>query len=677
MKTKQIIAIYGLGQETQKNIDCLSEKYSIVGLLDSYQDDGELYGIPIISLDDAIRQGVKLIIVVARPGSCKAIVRNIGSTCSQAGINLIDIRGNNLLKKRVSQYNFEDICGYKKADLLHLINRSDVISFDLFDTLIMRKTLYFEDLLEIIAHEIGKNGLKIQDFVTKRLKAEIELSREKVPSLQEIYSYMLHDFELKYIDKLTAIEYENDKKILIARTDMVDLLNYSLKEGKKVCITTDTYYSEEQIRGIIKKCGINADVDVLTSCDNKTSKSQNLFEVLKNKFSETRIVHIGDDEKADVESAKEHGIFAFRIFNGRDILELVGGFGIADSMSNLSDRIKVGMFVSKIFNTPFVFDEDGISLRDTKEIGYVLFSPMIMDFTWWIGKKAQSKKAATVLFTARDGFVLQKIYDILFGGEKSFYFLTSRIAALRACIENETDIDYIEGTKFSGSNVDKLLVRYGLTKEECIDYADENYEGVMSYKSIIFHKAVIKKKNYLKYIRDNITFNEGEIFFVDLSARGTIQMFCERLLEKKVKGLYFLQLDPEFAKTNDLSIESFFAEDGDENNTIFDDFYIMEPVISSPDSSVDEFDEKGNPIFSQEERSAEEIDSMIQIQEGMLEYVSDFVSICPRSAICINKKLDEGIFRLIHTIKITSESFWLLRNIDPFVNRITDIKTEV
>lgn len=69
------IAIYGLSTETEKAISSLSTKYQILGLLDSFQTAGELYNYPIISLAKAISLGVKKIIVVARPGSCKAIAK--------------------------------------------------------------------------------------------------------------------------------------------------------------------------------------------------------------------------------------------------------------------------------------------------------------------------------------------------------------------------------------------------------------------------------------------------------------------------------------------------------------------------------------------------------------------------------------------------------------------------
>ena len=51
------IAIYGLSNVTKKVLDQISKEISIIGLLDGYKEDGELYGLPIISIEKAIQEG--------------------------------------------------------------------------------------------------------------------------------------------------------------------------------------------------------------------------------------------------------------------------------------------------------------------------------------------------------------------------------------------------------------------------------------------------------------------------------------------------------------------------------------------------------------------------------------------------------------------------------------------
>lgn len=99
---KKNIAVYGLGSETERLLDKLGTQYHIAGLLDSFREEGEFYGKPVIALKETVEKEVGLILVAARPGSCKAIARKIEAFCKENRIAVFDIRGNDLYEKRMS-----------------------------------------------------------------------------------------------------------------------------------------------------------------------------------------------------------------------------------------------------------------------------------------------------------------------------------------------------------------------------------------------------------------------------------------------------------------------------------------------------------------------------------------------------------------------------------------------
>ena len=150
------IALYGLGTETEKVLREVKNGCEIVGLLDGFRENGTLYGLPILPVKRAIGLGIALIIVVARPASCRAIVKRIGELCRENQVALFDIRGNDLLQEAKETYDFRHLEGMTKGELKELISGADVISFDLFDTLVMRRTLYAEDVLEIVEHRLNR-----------------------------------------------------------------------------------------------------------------------------------------------------------------------------------------------------------------------------------------------------------------------------------------------------------------------------------------------------------------------------------------------------------------------------------------------------------------------------------------------------------------------------------------
>ena len=117
------IALYGLGIQTEETITSLDRKFQIVGLMDSFRTDGVIYGKPIISLSEAAEKKIKLIIVVARPGSCRAIARNIGGFCVENHIKLFDVRGKDLCAQNNACYDLTNADGTTKR---HCSVRTDL-----------------------------------------------------------------------------------------------------------------------------------------------------------------------------------------------------------------------------------------------------------------------------------------------------------------------------------------------------------------------------------------------------------------------------------------------------------------------------------------------------------------------------------------------------------------------
>ena len=88
---------------------------------------------------------------------------------------------------------------------------------------------------------------------------------------------------------------------------------------------------------------------------------------------------------------------------------------------------------------------------------------------------------------------------------------------------------------------------------------------------------------------------------------------------------------------------------------------------------MEEFDSKGRPVYAEETRSEKDIACFMRGQEGILEYVDIYLSICPESERAVNKKLDEAMLMLIHNVEILDRDFLGLTVEEPFFNRMTAI----
>lgn len=705
----QKAAVYGLGVETERLLTKTDGEAGwglrIIGLLDSYRQDGVFYGKPVITLEEAVAQQVKLIIVAARPGSCRAIAKRIGNVCLENAIDLIDIRGRNLCRPDRIAFDFKGIQGMSRQELKKIMMKHSVISVDLFDTLIMRRVLSSSDVVELTSCKLKEWGIFIEDFCEMRLCCEKELARNGAPVLSDIYTYMEKKVSLQGVSPqwLAEVEWETDYELLISRREMCELLEEVKECGKEIYIITDTYYTRTQLNKILEKCSISFYTDILLSCEYKTGKTQQLFQRLKERTREKSCVHIGDDIFADIEMAKENGILPCQIYSGGDLFEMAGYFGMRSNLGCISERLKAGMLVSRIFNSPFQFEteERKITVDNTYDVGFLFLAPVISDFVLWFDRQVESRHLENIWFCARDGYLIKKLYDELRPGNPSIYFLISRTAAVAAGVEVEEDIRYVEDMKFGGTLKKQLKERFGVTVDET------EGKDLMCYSEEILKETAANREGYRAYI-NSLDIREGGIAFFDFVAKGTSQMYLERLLEYALmnkahppckgaalsdvvrspqrgmrhgmslgsgcmEGFYFMQLEPEYMKKKGLTIFSFYRERDSEGRGIYDDYYILETIMTSPQPSLKKFDSYGVPCYADEMRTIAEIECIQKIQESILDYFRIYLRICPKSERTENKKMDEKILALIHGVQITDQRFIGLKVEDLFFNRITDV----
>ena len=672
------IALYGLGTETERTLIEWDGKYNVVGLLDGFKTEGEQFGYPIIDIKDAVKQDNVIIIVVARPGSCKAISKRIGDICKANNVELYDIRGKDLLRDTKIVYDFKAVRGYKKSDLMEQIKQFEIVSFDLFDTLIVRNVLSSADVIELLEARLEEKEINIPDFVDKRIKAEKKLSNGKAPRLANIYEDVLSDNHIENVtsNQMAELEYKTDISLLQPRKEMVDLIQTIKGMGKQIYITSESYYSQRQIEQILTACGIGGIDKLFVSCEYDVDKTSGLYEKVIDFAGSRNILHIGDDVVADVEAAMRSGIKAFQIYSSSELLDAVGGLNLTDNLQDVSDKIRIGMFIANIFNSPFQFEneEKRIHVEDAADVGYLFCAPMILDFAFWFGQQAKKLNLPNILFCARDGYLLQRFYSKIYPKAQTKYFLTSRISAIRAGVSDETDIAYIDSMKFSGEVEENLKVRFGIDAESIsLEDVDIEANGLLKYKKSILDAAQVKKQNNRRYI-ESLSLDDKPVALFDFVAKGTSQMYIQKLIPNDIYGLYFLQLELEFMKDKGLKIQPFYTEAERDKSAIFDNYYILETLLTSPEASVDEFDHDGQPVYAGETRSERDIACVMRAQEGIIEYVDKYLRLCPWGKIKNNKKLDEIFLTLMHSVEILDKDFLELTVEDPFFNRMTDIK---
>ena len=670
---KNKIAVYGLGKETERVLTELLPEFQIIGLLDGYKQEGTFYGMPILSLEHAVREGVSLILVAARPGPCRTIAKRIGKICLKNQIDLIDVRGNDLKHMKKEFYDFKHVEGITKQKLMERIEANDVISFDLFDTMLMRQVLFPEDVFDVVDHRLKEQGIIIERFPEKRLSSEKELAWQS-PSLTDIYTFMRDNYGVfePCPETLAELERRTDYELIVPRKDVCDIFREAVRRKKRVYIVSDTYYTKEQLTGFLNKCQITGYEDIIASCAYRTGKTQALFQVLKDAAGTAGYLHIGDDKTADIQHGSKNGIETCHLYSGADLLEMTGYMGMWEEIESFSDKLKAGLFTARIFNSPFQFENEKrrIRIHSADDIAYLFFAPMICDFVIWLYDHICEEKIQNVFFCARDGYLLKRLYDRLAGNDASVYFLTSRIAAIRSGIRVREDIEYLEKIKFNGTMREQLWKRFGIIADT--DDPRLQNESLMEFAEEIIDRSAVCRERNKQYI-DTLRLEKGDIAFFDFVAKGTSQAYMQRLIKKHFKGFYFLRLEKESQEQYHLDIRSFYKMGETDSYAIFENYDMLETILTSPFPSVMEFDQHGNPVYAEEIRTKENMDCLQSAQDGIYEYFSSYLKFCSAPERGVNKKLDEILLLMIHKISITDAGFLGLKAEDSFFNRAMDI----
>lgn len=301
----------------------------------------------------------------------------------------------------------------------------DIISFDVFDTLILRPFSSPTDLFYLLGDK-----LNYLDFA--RIRQEMEWkARQKKQKSEYHYEVTLDDIytvlsEETGIEKEPAMQMEIDleNRYCFANPYMVKVIQELLKLKKRIIISSDMYLNTKQIQNLLMLCGYPEFAAYYVSCDKTASKSKgDLYNVIKNKEGkDKKYIHVGDNYISDIEEAKKHGFSAELYTN----VNHVGMPYRAEDMSVITGGIYRGLVNAHIHNGRKVYSRE-------YEFGYIYGGLFVTGYCQFIHKYVQTHKIDKLLFLARDGDVLLKAYQRLYPDDydKSVYVYWSRLAATK------------------------------------------------------------------------------------------------------------------------------------------------------------------------------------------------------------------------------------------------------
>lgn len=200
----------------------------------------------------------------------------------------------------------------EKEKLIEFVDDADVVSFDIFDTLVKRKVDSPDDIFELIANDYDFAGEESFGRFFKETRKTAERvarckSQYEEVTLNEIYD-CFKGLNVLQKEKLIETECKNELNNCVCNADMYGVYQYAKKMNKRIIYTSDMYLDNQTVKKILKNCGYDDYPLYLSSEIRKTKRSGKLFEYIRMEYPNCKVAHFGDNIVRDYFMAKLQGI---------------------------------------------------------------------------------------------------------------------------------------------------------------------------------------------------------------------------------------------------------------------------------------------------------------------------------------------------------------------------------
>lgn len=538
------------------------------------------------------------------------------------------------------------------------------VSFDIFDTLVVRNVSKPVDIFKVVEIEYNKNhDDKFLGFKNLRINAELDArkkTRNEEITLDEIYD----NLEIQNKDEIKELEMHIEKSFIVKNQEMFDVYQKCLENNIKIIITSDMYLSLECIKEILELNGYNKYEKLYLSSELKLTKSKGtIFEYVLNdlKISKENIVHIGDNKKSDYLKPKSLGIPA--IWYQRNFYKIHKNLDVEEE----------NKFYYNSLNS-FIENHIDISKNYFWKIGYETFGPLLYSYTKWLQENFLKEKYEKVFFLARDGYIMQKAFEMINLSQISNeYMYASRRALIVPTIWMYDNLEDILANMFLGSriSINALVKRLGLNPKEKQELLKQNN---LELDTNLNTSEILKNENFLKFyeqVEDEIKMNSkneydnllkyyheigfaGNIAIIDIGWFGNMQNALNNIIKKSNMKVdltgYYVGIVPDSENQEKNKMKGFlFEKNKNEDLYLKKKFFnsIFEMIFLSTHGSVKKYNGQDSKVdlYEFEYENSETEKDIREIQNGALKFIEDFCTSKSNRYIDINERI--SIYNMI------------------------------
>ena len=299
----------------------------------------------------------------------------------------------------------------RKEGLDHLLEQVQVLTLDVFDTILARRAVKPTDVFRWLEVSEGWTG-----FAKARVAAEVaarkrHAERGQEVSLEEIYEVLASEIFLP--QDAMAKELAAEGRFLYPNPTVVELISRARLAGRRVVAISDIYLSSSQVDALLRASGVCVD-RVYTSSDHRHA---NLGKYNGRLFSHVLTaegvphggaLHVGDNLVADVRNARQAGLCAMEtrqlhlLHSEND----VHAEALRPFVKNAASSLVLGQYTRWLTHA-------GASRSLAETFGYAYGGPLLVGFAQYLAAKAKAAGIQRMLLLERDGNILAATFKSL------------------------------------------------------------------------------------------------------------------------------------------------------------------------------------------------------------------------------------------------------------------------
>lgn len=543
-----------------------------------------------------------------------------------------------------------------------LIDASQAVSFDIFDTLIVR---LYKNPTDLFAHL--EESTQSTGFKESRIAAEQEARKRAAErgvhevTLDEIYA-QLHQSYQPMRQKEIALE----RLMCQANPEMRPVFDYALKSGRPVYISSDMYLPKDVIEAILTDAGYQGHTALLLSSETRRPKATGeMYEDLIAAAGTKQILHIGDHPFTDGQAAREKGI---QTFYYEPLRQTVGGNQNSAYFAVLNQYAAQNPVLSILEGMTVLYEARQPAPSYWEMFGYKYIGILAYGYMKWLKERLDHLGISKIYFMLRDGYLMKQVFDRLFPEFETYEIYGSRRMFLFAGMRSYRDIQlHITGLHVKGLTYARFWDRLSLESEALHERfleafpvqeqrisSDEQLrelDAFMEENEAFLLEAGREERALLEEYLQQIGLLDGTAAVVDLGWKGSmlkgLENACDLLgRSANLTGFY---LGTHTCNTPNLRMESYLLDHGHttgaKNADVLRDGYIiliLEFSFSAPHQSILKLRRQEGelqPVYQDSGAYEEERREMFcQITNGVMAFTRDMMEIEQAFPVSISRE---------------------------------------